>query len=164
MQGFWKKLATPFLALSFFPALLLLLGALLSTWTPQAPLFLPAYEVKAFQFVREYAARDAVVLASFEVSNRIAAWAPVRTITGHGPESVGAEEINGLVERFWQAQTPDAERVDLIRRFHIDYLVVEAQDLLPDGWDPSRQTFLKSVYQDEAGQIRVYAVDRGMMP
>lgn len=154
----WRKIAAPLVALSFLPAAFLVLGGLLSAWTPQEPVFIPAHQVRAFQFLRGIAAKDDTVLASFALSNRIPAWAAVRTITGHGPESIGAKEIEPRIERFFQAEISEEERLSLIRDYGIRFVIVEADDKSGAGWNDSIAGFLELVYIDSSGAIAVYQV------
>lgn len=160
----WRRIAAPLLALAFLPAVFLVLGGLLSAWTPQEPVFIPAYQVRAFQFLREAAEKDDVVLGSFAVSNRAPAWAAVRTITGHGPESTGAEVITPRIQRFFEAGGTDAERLSLIRDYDIRFVMVEPGDIRVGGWDPSTAGFLDLAYIGTNGAISVYQVRDEVRP
>ncbi len=154
----WKKPLLVLGGLAFLPALFISLGGMLSAWTPSMPVFVPASQVRAFTALRNAASQDDVVLASFAVSNRIPAWAAVRTITGHGPESVGASEIDPLVERFFAADTADAARQTLLKELHPRFLVVTAEDLSAGRWNPVTAPYLEQIYADPSGACSVYRV------
>lgn len=160
----WKKITAPLVALAFLPAVFLVLGALLSAWTPQEPVFIPAHEVRAYQFLRAESGKDEVVLASFAVSNRVPAWAPVRTITGHGPESTGAKEIEPRIDRFFQAGVSNEERLSLIHDYGIRFVMVKTKTISDSGWYSEIASDFEPVYVDESGEVIIYELDEEGQP
>jgi hypothetical protein len=89
------------LAGSLTGSALLLLGTFLSALRPAQPSFVLVQYTGVYRFLAENARDGDVVLASFETSNALPAWAPVRVPIGHGPESVRLEEMEGQVTRFF---------------------------------------------------------------
>lgn len=161
----WRRLAAPLLVLAFLPAVFLVLGGMLSAWTPQEPVFIPADEVRAFQFLRGVAEKDDVVLASFAVSNRVPAWAPVRTITGHGPESIGAKDIEPRIQRFFSTEATDQERFKLLRDYGIRFVIVESRDIASQAhWYSDVAGKLEPVYIDPSGDVVIYTLREGTQP
>jgi hypothetical protein len=115
-------LARVFFVPTFLPAIILLAGGLISSSQPKLPLFRPAAEIAAFDALGEAAPKDAVVLASFQTSNALPAWAPVRTLTGHGPESANFEEVNARIDAFYEASAEFDQAAKLLRDFDISYV------------------------------------------
>ncbi len=90
---FWTGLALP-------STLLLLAGGLLAAQGRGSPLFRPAAEVRIFERLADESEPDQIVLAAFETGNALPAWAPLRVIIGHGPESVQLAELEPQVALF----------------------------------------------------------------
>lgn len=152
----WKRIIFYLLPLSFAPALFLILGGGLAAWTPLPPVFQPVTDVDAYQFMKANAPKDAAVLAAFQTSNELPAWAPVRVITGHGPESVRAEEITPRIRQFFQASERDEERLAFLQELGIRYVFYGPQERRLGSRDPGLSPFLKPVFEN--GGTRVYEV------
>lgn len=147
----WKKVWAAVFYLSFISTALVFLGAVITVMKPAAPVFQFGDLVEAYQFVGQNAGKDDVVLASFSVSNGLPAYAPVRTITGHGPESVNAKMLNPRVDAFFKAETLDALRIELLREFNVRYYIHFVRD--ESTWQPDTASFLTLVYANASTQI-----------
>ncbi len=151
--GRWARLA---LAGALLPTtLLLVVGGVRVALRPQAPVFLPSDKVATFRWLAEHAEKGAVVLTDFQTGNALPAWAPVRVLVGHGPESVGLAELGPQVEAFLSGSlSPKAAR-DLITRFQVRYVLAD--------WPAPRQVSevygLRPAYV--RGGYRVYRVEAG---
>jgi hypothetical protein len=137
------------LSLAFVTSIIFLVGICLVAVRPAAPLFVPAGEVKVFQYLAENTRRGEVVLASDEVSNPLPAWAAMRTIGGHGPESVNAAQMLAEKKAFFQPSTPDARRVDFLAEHHIAYVFYSPAERAYGGWDPAQAPFLTLVFDED---------------
>lgn len=93
---------------------MLLLGGVQAATSPGLPLFRPAQEVAAFQALAALAHPGDVVLAAYDTGNALPAWAPVRVVIGHAPESQGIQDLRPRVQAFFSESTPEAERLALI--------------------------------------------------
>jgi hypothetical protein len=120
-------------------AAILLLGGLRVAAEPAEPAFTPADRVAAYQVIAGRAQRGDVVLASFRASNELPAWAPVRVPIGHGPESIGLEQVQEEIDRALAAGGwVEAERV--AGRLGASWLLSERTggasfiDDAPPGW------------------------------
>lgn len=153
ISGKWRKAANAWMYLTFTPLLVLLTGGFISANTLSRPLFLPVEEVQSFNYLAENAPKSAIVLASFETSNALPAWAPVRVLIGHGPESVNLKQLQPRVEAFYQTATEDTTRIDLIREFNISYIFWGPQEKTLGTWDPSTSSYLSIVYIDQNYKI-----------
>jgi hypothetical protein len=111
--GRWFSLP---LLLAFPSTLILLAGGWLTVLRPALPVFRPAAEVAAFQFLQEHARPGEVILSAYESGNPLPTWAPVRVVNGHAPESAHLAHLQPLVVAFFDTHTPDSTRLDLLRK------------------------------------------------
>jgi hypothetical protein len=85
-----------------FPTtIFLMIGSITQVLVPREPIFRSAEEVQAIQALSRVAQQDAGVLSSFEVGNNLPARIPVRSVIGHGPESVGLAELQDQLDGFF---------------------------------------------------------------
>jgi len=147
-----KKLPIVF-SLSFLSTFILLMGGILVVLKPSIPIFRPAAEIKAFASLSGKVTPGQVVLAAYDTSNALPAWVPIRTLIGHGPESIHLDEIRPEVERFYQSSTSEQDRVSLIQRFHIDYVFYGPVEQALGDWSPDTFPRLSLIYQDGAWKI-----------
>lgn len=155
--GMIQKWAPRWLSLSFLSTIVLLLGAGITVWTPDTPLFRSAAEVKAFQFLADHAQVGEVVLASYATSNPLPAWAPLHTMIGHGPESVNGPELTKRVDCFFDTICTDAERIKLLNEFRVHYVIWGPEERALGNWDLSQAAYLQPIYEDGAYRIAKYS-------
>jgi hypothetical protein len=107
---------------SLIGSALLLVGAFQVAGTGAAPAYRSTEEVAAFEWLDEHAGHRAVVLAAFPTGNALPAWADVRVVIGHGPESAGLAALRPRVETFFRESgaTPDAAA--LLAEFDVEYV------------------------------------------
>jgi hypothetical protein len=137
------------LALSFFTALFLLLGGALAAASPGKPLFRPAAEVQAFQYLAEHSGPDDVVLAAFETANPLPAWANVRTVFGLGTESANGVVLRQQVTCFYGGCVgySDAQRIQMLRELDVRYIIWGPEERLLGDWNPAGSPALRPIYQ-----------------
>ena len=143
-----------FFLLAFPSTLVLISGALLASWRPSIPLFRQKSEIQAFEYLKQSASPGDVVLASFDVSNALPAWAPLRVVVGHGPESVGLAELRPIVGAFYSSTTSDAERIQFLKEQQVRFVYCGPLERKLGDWDPGKAPYLEKVY--EAGGIQIY--------
>lgn len=102
------------IALSSLSVIVLLLGSLASIANPATPLFRPAAETAALDWLNAHAAPDAVALSSFDTGNVLPAFTHLRPFAGHGPETIAAEEKTRLIEAFYRGEMNADEQVALL--------------------------------------------------
>ena len=142
--------------LAFPSTLFLLAGGVLAAWHPTIPVFRPLAQVEIFDYLRANAAKQAIVLAAFDTSNPLPAWAPVRVLTGHGPESINKPEIEPQIAAFFSSQTEDSQRRELIDRFGIEYVFWGPDERQLGDWNPASASYLSLVKQQ--GDYALYQV------
>ncbi len=147
------------LYLSFLSPVIILLGGSLGLTKLAIPVYRPAAEIQAFSALSDKVTPGQVILAAYDTSNALPAWVPVRTLIGHGPESIHLAEIRPEVESFFQSTTSDQARMDLIQQFQIDYIFYGPEEQALGDWSPDNLAGLSPVYQE--GNWKIYRVLRG---
>lgn len=156
-----QKWARVWAAPSFFPTFILLAGGIMAAWLPHPPAFVPVDAVQAFQFLRQYEARvdkggSAVVLASFELSNALPAWAPTFMVTGHGPEGVNGKELKQNVRCFYDEACSNLDREAWLDELDVQYVFWGPDERKLGHWDPRGANYLDEIYQQ--GEYAIFAV------
>jgi len=149
----WVRKMPAVFSLTFLSTIILMAGGSLVILKPSVPIFRPADEIKAFEALSAKVTPGQVVLAAYDTSNALPAWVPVRTLIGHGPESIQLAQIRPEVEKFFQSSTGDQERIKLIQQFHIDYVFWGPTEQALGDWNPDGFAGLTSIYQQGAWKI-----------
>jgi hypothetical protein len=138
---------------SLLGSMILFLGSFLTLAQRSSPVFLPYEEIQAFEYLRQVAKSTPVVLASFDTSNAVPAWAPVRTIIGHGPESIRLAQIQPRVEAFYHADLTSVEETQLLQEFQVGYVIWGPEERDLGNRNPAAVPGLKLVFQNTTYQI-----------
>src|SRR5690606_21522996 len=126
--AFWPRRGLWLLILTAAPSTLLLWGGALQVAAqPAMPACRPADEAALFQTLRGQP--GATVLAAYAGGNALPAWAPVRVVIGHGPETVGLEALEAQVRAFYQGEGTALERQAFLRQHAIAFVM----------WGPAEQ-------------------------
>jgi hypothetical protein len=144
------------LALSLPTTFILLGGGLSASLRPGLPIFRPAAEVDAFEWIAREAESGSLVLASFDTANALPAWAPVRVLAGHGPESAGLAEILPSIEAFYGGGKLPLDRADFLGRNGISFVFWGPEERAIGVWTPEDEPFLSRVFVE--GEYQVYEV------
>lgn len=144
------------LILLFPSTLLLVAGGIGSALLPHQPLFLPRDQVLTFEFLSENAVPGDVVLSAFDTGNALPAYAPVRVVIGHGPESVGLEMLRPRVADFYSALSSRARRA-FLSEFNVAFVFWGPEERKLGDWRPGQESFLSLAV--EVGGFQVYRVN-----
>ncbi len=144
------------LALSLPTTLILLGGSLSASLRPGLPIFRPTTEIHAFEWIAQEANPESLVLASFDTANALPAWAPVRVLAGHGPESAGLAEILPEIEAFYGAGEVPMDRAAFLEQNGISLVFWGPEERALGGWTPQGEAYLKQVFVE--GDYQVYEV------
>ncbi len=147
----WIKYAL--LAFSLPSTLILIGGGMLTAYQPMQPAFRPREEVRAFEFLEGYARGGEVILSAYETGNALPAWAPLRVVIGHGPESVGLPLLQRQVEAFFQNGSEDEMRLALIREQKVSFVFWGPRERSLGDWDPAAASYLRRVYRSGSYEI-----------
>lgn len=150
------RLGKLLLGVSLPSSLLLLAGGIRTAMVPSAPVFVPATEVRALAWLEANADSGDVVLASYPTGNLLPAWAPVRVIIGHGPESASLKELRPEVEALFRPETTDEDRLATLRHHRVAFLFYGPEEQSLGTWDPGTAPYLKLAA--EVDGYRIYRV------
>ena len=148
----WFMLAGIF----FISTILLLVGSLIAVMNLSSPVFRPASEIMAFKYLVKNARVNDAVLAAYTTSNPLPAWAPVRVVVGHGPESVGGLELTTKVNAFYGSGMSDELRVAFLEEHGVDYVLWGPAERDLGEWNPGAANFLENVF--DYNEYSVFAV------
>jgi uncharacterized membrane protein len=112
-------------------------------------MYRPILEVNAFHFIAQSLPHQSVVLAAYDTSNALPAWAPVHTLIGHGPESLNLKEIQPRAECFYRSTCTDAERKGLLSQFGVAYVFWGPIERALGNEDLASLPYLEPVYQKD---------------
>jgi hypothetical protein len=121
------------------------------------PLFRPADEIEAATWLRQNGKAAAVLIGDYQSGNYIAAQTPIRVMLGHWAETVAFAEKEALVAQFYEANTSDSWRRDLIQQYQIRYVWHGPRELLLGDFDPERADYLQPLYANHT--IIIYSVN-----
>ena len=154
---------------SLLTSLLLLLGSFLAASNPGRPLFRPAAEVDAFNWLNQYSQPGEIALSAVETGNVLPAWTHLRTFMGHGPETIQWPEKTQQLQAFYAYNLHASERDAFFAhpcaltfscagsiRYVLDGPL--EQTLMPDA-SPLWTTGLALVY--DKGGYRIYTTPQG---
>ena len=117
------------------------------------PTYLPRAEVEALEWMSRELPREALVLATYATGNYIPRLSGQRVVIG---EDKLTEDLNGReadVEGFFRPGWSDRQRMDLLRRFGVDYVFYGPEEQKLGTYDVSRASFLRPVHQVAGVQI-----------
>ena len=85
--------------------------------------------------------------------NGLPAWAPLKVIVGHGPESINFKSLSDRVTAFYSGSHPDSERWQLIDEFQAKFVFWGPGEKELGNWSPIGKPFLNQVYNQNGYQI-----------
>jgi hypothetical protein len=136
--------------------LLLIIGGVFATMRPAAPLFRPASETRAFEQSAQLAQTGDNVLAAYNTGNALPAWAPVRVLIGHGPESIRSAQLEPLVKSFFNLEGSVENKVKFLRDQQISYVLWGPEEKGLGNWNPATIDELLLRYQE--GDYAIFQV------
>ncbi len=152
--GSGRRLGRVAIASLLIPSSLLILASGFElALNPREPAFRPQVEVEAFGRLNRLAEPSAIVLASFETSNPLPAWAPVRVVAGHGPETAGLAELRRRIENFYRVSGTEEQRMSLIRDERITYVIFGPRERALGDWDPQEWECLELLDSQDGYEI-----------
>ena len=155
LEGRTKRIARIAIASLVIPSSLLILASGIEVaLNPREPAFRARSEVNAFGRLGRLAESSDVVLASFEMSNPLPAWVPVRVVAGHGPETAGLAVLRPRIASFYQPSATNEDRTALLEDEQIDYLIYGPRERALGTWDPRMWKCLKLV--DSQGEYDIF--------
>lgn len=151
-----RWMVVTYVALASLSNLLLVAGSLQPISEQKTPIYRPAAEIAALEWLDLYAEPGETVLASYQVGNATPAWTDLRVFIGHGPETLHSAEKQEDLGRFFDPATDDAWRQMLLRDFGLDYIFHGPHERELGDWDPSNAQYLTPLYRE--GAYAIYEV------
>jgi hypothetical protein len=151
-----NKYLTFYLAPTFLTGIFFIGGMFQAASAPEQPAFILRQDVDCYKEIDELAEPDEVVLTNMAAGNALPAWANVRTIVGHGPESAGKDELEPLVNLFYSGAMPSSEYEEFIRKHDVRYILLDTEDIKKNLLDPAQYPGVQLIFGYEG--CRLYAV------
>jgi hypothetical protein len=148
-----KLLGYALFALTIPTSIMLIIGGIRVSRSPSLPVFRPSEEVEVFEWLNQESTPHDIVLSSFETGNALPAWAPLRVVVGHGPESVNIDQALTLVGQYYSGEMSDEQSLEFLARFEVDYVFLGPQE---DAIAEPRGANV--IYQ--SGDYQLYQVER----
>jgi hypothetical protein len=145
------------LMLLFPTTFMLLAGGIQAVRSPGLPIYRSEAEVRAFEALNNLVQPGEVVLTGYSIGNALPAWAPVRVLIGHGPETINLDVLRPRVESFFHPTTEDAEREVLLEEFEVSWILVGPAESAA-GWEPGKSPFVAGPLYAQDG-YSLYRVD-----
>jgi hypothetical protein len=148
-----KRLAELGLWMAFPSTLLLLWAGFIAAGNPAAPLFLPVSQVQAFEQFNQLAQPGELVLCAYPTGNALPAYAPLRVMIGHGPESSKLSDLLPQVSAFYQSTTSLTEKHSLLCSQQVDYVFWGSEERSLGDWYPQEMSNLRKIFENPDIQI-----------
>ncbi len=160
----WQVLASPALAAAVLLAAVIPTNGYIFLWRfldlhrYNYPYFLHQAEYDAMQWLDENAPSDAIVLSSYEPGRYIPAISGRTAFLSHWAQTVDFYTKRDFVAAFFQADTPDAQRRQVITQFGVDYVLYGPAERALGTYDPAQSPWLHMAFEEDG--VRVYAVEK----
>jgi hypothetical protein len=115
--------------------------------TPRA-LFYTTYEIEAIDWLALNTERSDTIFASYEMARFIPTRTGNRVFMGHFIETVDVEHKRELASSFFQADTSEGFRRDLLSTYGIHYLFFGPREREMGGFDPSNSAYLTPAHSN----------------
>ena len=152
MNDLYRRFA-PALILIVISSLFIFVAGIQSVSNVQEPLFRSTNEVEALKHLNSYAKPGEVVLSTYNSGNVIPAWAPVRVVIGHGPESVQLEMFSKVVEDFFGDGSIQQNRLAIVNELDVSYIFWGPKERNLGNWRPADEGFIREIYNQNGYQI-----------
>jgi len=153
-----RRFVTTAIILLTIPSNLLLIAtSLIQVSRLSPPIFHERMELEAMDWLAAHTRPSDTVFSSYKVGNYIPARAGNRVFLGHGPETIYVEEKENIVRQFFQAQTSDACREEILSEYNIAYLFYGPAERALGDFQPATRPYLEETFTN--GRYTIYAVN-----
>jgi hypothetical protein len=152
-----KRLGSAVLCLLILPSTFILFaGGIIEGTNPGLPAFRHVDEVGVFGYLAREAVPDSVVLTSFRTGNALPAWAPLRVVIGHGPESVHLKSLEPGVIEFFRSNECEADCRSFLQENQVRYVVWGPEERALGESNPGKMSLTRLIYQQ--GEYLAYEI------
>ncbi len=155
-----RNLSVVWLAIGFLPSLILLVIAFQSASTIARPSFRPTAELAAFGYFSAHPKENPAVIAAYDTSTALPAYAPVRVPIGHGPESLGLNDLRPRVEEIYNSNLADTDRLAILDDLKVDYVFWGPLERALGNANLENSKFLTPVFQKD--DYTIYRVEHNL--
>jgi len=151
----YKRWLIPLVLFLTLPSTLLLwLGSHIVVLDKQEPIFRPASQIDAFEYLDRIVEPNSIVLSSFSTGNELPAYAPVIAYIGHNVETIRIGEKRVLVQDFFSGKMSDNEQREFLRINNIDFIILGPNEYESGTEDLSIDTLLSKVFDN--GKYKIF--------
>ncbi|OGO17075.1 MAG: hypothetical protein A2Z14_09245 [Chloroflexi bacterium RBG_16_48_8] len=145
-----------FWGFSLLTTIMLLVSAIQFSVQTRIPIFRHGEEVEVFQWLQEKAEQGSVVLSSFATGNAMPAWASVRVVIGHGPETAELASLEPMVYAFYSGDLDVEEQIKFIQSQNISYIFWGPLERIQGGIDLMGSPLIELCF--ESGKYQLFEV------
>jgi hypothetical protein len=143
-----------------FPSnLYLLASSSLAAVQGHPALFHTEAENEAIEWLAENSQPTDTILCSYWVGNYVPARIGHRVFLGHWDETIDYIQKRGAVETFFQSQTDDSLRLNILREHDIVYLFHGPQERALGDFNPEGKPYLMKTFSNS--EVSIYRVTIG---
>ena len=144
-----SKVKNGFVLLFSLSTIVIVLGAFSTIQNINSPIYQDSNLVNVFEELNLVGEKNDVVVANYEVSNVLPAYAPMRVVIGHGPESKNLIELNKKVNRLLHGELSESDYYSLINEFNVKFIVYSFKGINNQGMESVDLKDNELVYENE---------------
>jgi hypothetical protein len=148
-----RRVGTALMTISLLGSFLLLAGGIGVARRPSEPAFRSLEEIEGFLKLDDLLDQGQVVLSAYDTGNALPAWAHVRVVIGHGPESANLDVLRPQVEAFYSDMLDGDSLSEFLQSIGADYVWVGPKENPQGDWAISISNTLSLIHKSDAYQI-----------
>jgi hypothetical protein len=154
----WQRWAINLLVALMIPTyMFMLLWSLIAAASHDRLFYYDRHVYDVAQWLEQHGTYDDGVIAAYSTSTLVPTLADVRVLAGHETETAWVDERRAELRQFFQGDTSDVWRRDLLQRFALTYVFYGPDERALGSFDPAQAPYLKLVF--ESGDVRLYHVE-----
>jgi len=126
------------------------------------PYYLYRDEVAAMEWLANHSPPDAIVLSSYDTGRYVPALSERRAFLAHWAQTLNFYDKRERVERFFDARVGDAERLETLQTFGVDYVLYGPAERALGQYDPGDSPFFSAAFSSP--QVKIYRVKTEEVP
>jgi hypothetical protein len=123
------------------------------------PFYLYQDEVAAMRWLESNTGPDQVVLSAFSPGHFIPGLAGNKAFLSNAVMTLDFNHKRGLVNEFFDSATPDAQRLEIVKKHNIQYIFFGPAERALGGYDPETSSWLSRAFSTP--QVDIYRVEEG---
>lgn len=126
------------------------------------PYYLYHDEVTAMKWLAGHSPPDAIVLSSYDTGRYVPAMSGRRAFLAHWAQTLDFYEKRKRVERFFDAKVDDAERLETLQTFGVDYVLYGPAERALGQYNPGDSPLFNATFSNP--QVAIYHVNTEGLP